>query len=461
MVRSRESRCPSRCGRAWKRSSRRRSTQLKNIAALPWCFHHVAVMPDVHLGKGATVGSVIAMKDAVAPAAVGVDIGCGMAARAHDPDARSDLPDIARRAARGDRGRRSRSASRARRRRSLPVRATPLCDEFGALHARRCRSLEGRARKQLGTLGGGNHFIELCLDSRGPRLAHAALGLAQHRQGAGRDPHRSGARKLAAQPATCPIAISRCSSPARREMAAYRRDLFWAQRYARAQPRGDARALPRGAARATSRRRRVRGRRSSCHHNYVAEEVHFGEEVLVTRKGAIRAGAGELGIIPGSMGTRSYIVRGLGNPESFEIASHGAGRRMSPRRGQADASRSTDLREQTAGVECRKDARRARRDPGGLQAHRQGHGAAARPRRGRGRAQAGPVRQGLKLWQVGGMQKPIIEVDVGADGTPASATATTRVGAPAARVWSFIADVDRYPSFVPMLSKVQARRAIA
>jgi tRNA-splicing ligase RtcB len=136
-------------------------------------------------------------------------------------------------------------------------------------------------------------------------------------------------------------------------MKAYRHDLFWAQRYARANREAMFR-LAEGVLRRRFPALRVE-QKITCHHNYVAEEVHFGKEVLVTRKGAIRAGKGELGIIPGSMGTRSYIVRGLGNPEAFESASHGAGRRMS--RGEAKRRFSVaDLAAQTAGVECRKDA---------------------------------------------------------------------------------------------------------
>ena len=138
------------------------------------------------------------------------------------------------------------------------------------------------------------------------------------------------------------------------ELDAYRRDLYWAQEYAPLQPRDD--AAPAGGRGAAAFWPRVTfAEPISCHHNYVAEEVHFGDELLVTRKGAIRAGRGELGIIPGSMGTKSYIVRGLGNPSSFESASHGAGRRMSRSEGETRFTL-RDLEEQTAGVECRKDA---------------------------------------------------------------------------------------------------------
>jgi tRNA-splicing ligase RtcB len=320
--------------------------QLKNIAALPWCFSHVAVMPDAHLGKGATVGSVVAMKDALAPAAVGVDIGCGMAAQRTSLTSH-DLPD-------------SLGGLRAAIEAEIPVGFSApggaalsndqkLFDEFGGL-VDAVQSLEARARRQLGSLGGGNHFIELCLDADdrvwlmlhsgsrniGKELAEIHIGRAKKLAHNQLLPDRELAVFLAGT----------------REMTEYRRDLFWAQRYAalnrhvmlelyRATLR---RAIPTVAFEAAI----------ECHHNYVAEEVHFGESVLVTRKGAIRAGRGELGIIPGSMGTRSYIVRGLGNAESFESASHGAGRRMSRT---AARKRFTldDLRAETKGVECRKD----------------------------------------------------------------------------------------------------------
>ena len=321
--------------------------QLRNVAALPWVFHHVAAMPDVHFGKGATVGSVVAMQGAVAPAAVGVDIGCGMAAVKTNLTAAS-LPDNLKRV-------------RLAIEDAVPVGfkqhgsatdaalASPLWQEFDALDAS-VHSLLGKATRQLGTLGGGNHFIELCLDTEdqvwvllhsgsrgiGNKLAEALIARAQrlaHNQAL---PDRDLAVFIAGTP----------------QMAAYRRDLFWAQRYA-----FENRRVMLGLIHSALRKHFHKlqfGEAILCHHNYVAEEVHFGEEVLVTRKGAIRAGRGELGIIPGSMGTRSYIVRGLGCADSFESASHGAGRRMS--RGQARKRFTVnDLKEQTKGVECRKD----------------------------------------------------------------------------------------------------------
>jgi tRNA-splicing ligase RtcB len=321
--------------------------QLKNISSLPWVFHHVAAMPDVHYGKGATVGSVIAMKGAVSPAAVGVDIGCGMAAVRTSLSA-ENLPD-------------SLHGLRSELERAIPVgfhqHRDPIdrpgdkrfWEEFHQLTPA-VKDLSDKARKQLGTLGGGNHFIELCLDTDervwmmlhsgsrniGKSLAEIHIGRAK-KLAHNRDlPDRDLAVFLAGT----------------REMEEYRRDLFWAQRYA--MKNREAMLDLYGAVLRRFRPGVQFGEAVLCHHNYVAEETHFGEEVLVTRKGAIRAGKGDLGIIPGSMGTRSYIVRGLGNPASFESASHGAGRRMS--RGEAKRRFTVrDLQEQTKGVECRKD----------------------------------------------------------------------------------------------------------
>jgi len=327
--------------------------QLKAVASLPWVAHHVAVMPDVHVGKGATVGSVIAMRGAVAPAAVGVDIGCGMTAVRTSLTARR-LPDNLKRL---------RLAIEAaipvgRRQYTLPVwqesttlrpRTQALLERFTQLEAE-VQQFVGRVGLQLGTLGGGNHFIEVCLDSddrvwlmlhSGSRFIGAALA----------ERHMEAARHLLHN-RTLPdpdLAVFLAGTPT---FEAYRRALYWAQEYA-----AQNRALM------LERLQGVLGEAFpdtsfetpvSCHHNYVAEEHHFGEDLLVTRKGAIRAGAGELGIIPGSMGTKSFIVRGKGNAQSFESASHGAGRRMS--RSQARKTfNAKDLTRQTEGVECRKD----------------------------------------------------------------------------------------------------------
>lgn len=324
------------------------AAQLKNIAALPWAFHHVAVMPDVHYGKGATVGSVIAMKDAISPAAVGVDIGCGMGAMRTNLRAEHLPSNLAPLRSKIEElipvGFNSHETA------TLGASALSLFGEWETLDES-VQDLRGRALSQLGTLGGGNHFIELCLDTEG------AVWMMLHSgsRNIGKtlaDVHISRARKLAHN-ADLPdpdLAVFLAGTP---EMAAYRNDLFWAQRYA-FMNRVTMFALFERALSSFFPDLTL-DQPILCHHNYVSEETHFGEEVLVTRKGAISARAGELGIIPGSMGTRSFIVRGLGNPESFCSASHGAGRRMS--RGAAKRQFTVaDLEAQTAGVECRKDA---------------------------------------------------------------------------------------------------------
>ncbi|MFH8487828.1 RtcB family protein [Streptomyces longisporoflavus] len=331
--------------------------QLRNVATLPW-IKGLAVMPDVHYGKGATVGSVIAMQGAVCPAAVGVDIGCGMSAVKTSLTA-NDLP--------GDLSR-----LRSKIEQAIPVGRGMHDDAVdpGRLHgfatggwedfwsrfdgvADAVKFRQDRATKQMGTLGGGNHFIEFCLDESdsvwlmlhsgsrniGKELADHHIGVAQ------KLPHNQGLvdRDLAVFIADTP------------QMAAYRNDLFWAQEYAKYN-RSIMMRLFQDVVRKEFKKAKVTFEPViSCHHNYVSEERYDGMDLLVTRKGAIRAGSGDFGIIPGSMGTGSYIVKGLGNEASFNSASHGAGRKMS--RNAAKKRFSTrDLEEQTRGVECRKDS---------------------------------------------------------------------------------------------------------
>ncbi|MBY8878194.1 RtcB family protein [Actinacidiphila acidipaludis] len=331
--------------------------QLRNVSSLPW-IRGLAVMPDVHYGKGATVGSVIAMEGAVCPAAVGVDIGCGMSAVKTSLRA-SDLP--------GDLSR-----LRSRIEQAIPVgrgmhadpvdpgsfHAMPTAgwDDFWSRFEGLAQSVhfrEERAAAQMGTLGSGNHFIEVCLDTEdgvwlmlhsgsrniGKELAEHHIGEAQ------KLPHNQGLvdRDLAVFVADTP------------QMAAYRNDLFWAQEYAKYN-RAMMMALLQDVVRKEFKKARVTFEQViSCHHNYVAEERYDGTDLLVTRKGAIRAGGGDYGIIPGSMGTGSYIVRGLGNAAAFNSASHGAGRRMS-RNAAKKRFTTRDLEDQTRGVECRKDS---------------------------------------------------------------------------------------------------------
>jgi len=327
-------------------------TQLRNIASLPWVAH-VAVMPDVHFGKGATVGSVIAMRGAVSPAAVGVDIGCGMGAVRTSLDA-AGLPESLRRI-RSDLesaipvGFAAHLEPVKPRDPRLKAEVKELLDGFAELDPA-VKDLGGRAAKQLGTLGGGNHFIELCVDTE----ARVWLMLHSGSRNIGKslaEVHMGRAKKLKHNRALADpdLAVFLAGTE---EMDTYRRDLDWAQRYAMLNRR-----LMFDLYMDVIRRHFPQVRFDEpvlCHHNYVAEETHHGESLLVTRKGAISARAGQLGVIPGSMGTRSYIVRGLGNAESLHSASHGAGRKMS--RGEAKRQFSVkDLAEQTAGVECRKD----------------------------------------------------------------------------------------------------------
>ncbi|WP_327177263.1 RtcB family protein [Streptomyces sp. NBC_01335] len=331
--------------------------QLRNVATLPW-IKGLAVMPDVHFGKGATVGSVIAMHGAVCPAAVGVDIGCGMSAVRTSLTA-NDLPgDLSRLRSRIEeaipvgRGMHEELVDPA----GLPGAGAAGWDDFWSRFggiAEEVKFRQQRAVRQMGTLGGGNHFIEFCLDEAGSvwLMLHSGsrnIGneLADHHIGIAQSlPHNQGLvdRDLAVFVADTP------------QMAAYRNDLFWAQEYAKFN-RAVMMGLFQDVVRKEFRKAKVTFEPViSCHHNYVSEERYDGMDLLVTRKGAIRAGSGEYGIIPGSMGTGSYIVKGLGNEKSFNSASHGAGRRMS-RMAAKRRFTTKDLEEQTRGVECRKDS---------------------------------------------------------------------------------------------------------
>lgn len=329
--------------------------QLKNIAALPWVAHHIAVMPDVHFGKGATVGSVIAMRGALCPAAVGVDIGCGMAAIKTSLRS-TDLPDnleVIRSAIEAaiPLGFNSHEEPQYLKVKDhqLKARCVNHMKGFKDL-TQKVSDLESRVSKQLGTLGGGNHFIELCIDTEGlvwmmlhsgsrnigKTLAEFHINIAKtlgHNVGI---PDRDLAVFLAATP----------------EMQNYRKDLYWAQEYAMLN-REVMLSVYKGVMRKFFPDITFEPE-IKCHHNYVAEEIHYEENLFITRKGAISAAAGTMGIIPGSMGTGSYIVRGRGEPTSFNSASHGAGRRLS--RGAAKRTYSlADLGSQTTGVVCRKD----------------------------------------------------------------------------------------------------------
>lgn len=337
-------------------------TQLRHVAALPWT-HGLRVMPDVHYGKGATVGSVIAMRQAVAPAAVGVDIGCGMTAvrTSLRPD---QLPDDLKALRHGIErsvpvgfGAHPGEPRAVGQHRDLGDRYRATMNGFATLAARELTkaastaSAAHKAASQIGTLGGGNHFIELCAGDDG----RVWVTLHSGSRGTGNQlaqVHMSAAQKLAHNQNLVDrdLAVFLAGTP---EMDAYLHDLWWAQGYALLNRDVMLRAV------CDELRHRLAGIEFEapirCHHNYVAVETYDDTELIVTRKGAIRAGKGDLGIIPGSMGTGSYIVRGLGNPASYESASHGAGRRMSRNAARRQFT-ADDLAAQTNGIECRKDA---------------------------------------------------------------------------------------------------------
>lgn len=336
--------------------------QLLNISNLPIVHPHVAAMPDVHSGIGATVGSVIPTRGAIIPAAVGVDIGCGMNAVRTTLSA-SQLPDNLARV---------RSAIEA----MVPVGfAQHVFDKVrGSAHARVGRPLNDRLDRivarhkgimkmqhkfaqtwicQLGTLGGGNHFIELCIDEE----QRVWIMLHSGSRGIGNVIGRyfiSAARKeMMRHKVNLPDRDLSYFSEGSALFDDYVEAVDWAQDYAMLNRREMMRRVV-AALEPHVPPFKLDGEAINCHHNYVAQEAHFGHKLYVTRKGAISARAGELGIIPGSMGARSYIVRGKGNEQAFCSCSHGAGRRMSRSEAKRKFNR-FDLAEQTQGIECRKD----------------------------------------------------------------------------------------------------------
>ena len=332
--------------------------QLVNISQLPFIHSHVAAMPDVHVGKGATVGSVIPTHKAIIPAAVGVDIGCGMNAVRLSLKA-NQLPDNLRKI-------------RLEIEKAIPVgfnihkvdraRESTVRALNAGLHemiARNPKVLSQQKKpyqtwiRQLGTLGGGNHFIEICLDENddvwvmlhsgsrgiGNTIGQYFINLAK------RDAVRNNVH--------LPDRDLAYFEEGAEHFDDYVQAVHWAQDYAMANRREMMnliiRVLKKHFVNFSLTKEAI-----NCHHNYVAKEEHFGASVYVTRKGAIRAGVDELGIIPGSMGARSYIVRGLGNKQSFCSCAHGAGRRMSRSAARKKFHRA-DMEDQTKGIECRKD----------------------------------------------------------------------------------------------------------
>jgi len=327
--------------------------QLKTTASLPFVFKHIAAMPDVHLGKGATVGSVIATRNAVMPAAVGVDIGCGMMAVKTNLEVgpvRDAIADI-----------RKKIEER------IPVShhgnktLSPIVKHWGGWTDWETtvfgedNNLLNKAISQLGSLGGGNHFIEICIDEK----ENVWVMLHSGSRNVGKtlaDRHINSAKgimkKYMISLPDPDLAYFVEGTP---EFVQYWSDLQWAQKYAwkNREVMMD-RVLKILEPFPNKNKSGSVYSTIHCHHNYAEKEHHFGKNVIITRKGAVRARIGDLGIIPGSMGTKSYIVTGLGSDESFHSCSHGAGRRMS--RSQAKKTFTLDdLKKQTSGVECRKD----------------------------------------------------------------------------------------------------------
>lgn len=336
-------------------------TQLKNLARLPPGMlpkNGIAVMPDVHAGIGSTVGTVIALRKAVIPATVGVDIGCGMIAVRTTLMA-EDLPD-------------NLGPLRAQIERDIPVgfnqyqrgldidqnwlgreslfaRGDALTKEFPEVHLK-----EAKITSQLGTLGGGNHFIEICLDRAGCVWIMLHSGSRGTGNAIGRHFIDKAKELMEQYHISLPdsdLAFLPENTPL---FDSYTKAVAWAQEYAKENRAVMLNRVIRAMRRVIEKPFELYDEAINCHHNYVEKENHFGENLWVTRKGAIRARGGDLGIIPGSMGQRSYIVRGKGNAESYCSCSHGAGRVMS-RAGARKKFSLVDLIAQTDGVECKKD----------------------------------------------------------------------------------------------------------
>ena len=333
--------------------------QLVNVAELPIVHGHVAAMPDVHAGIGATVGSVIPTRAAIIPAAVGVDIGCGMNALRLSLNA-EQLPDSLRRV---------RSTIEAAvpvgfdQHKQDPVKRstiTPLANGLEKIIERHPAIAKMQKKRpyavwvrQLGTLGGGNHFIELCLDEQGAVWVMLHSGSRGIGNAIGRYFIQLAKKDMEDQLGRLPQRDLAYFTDGARHFDDYVDAVHWAQDYAMTNRREMMRLIL-DALKDVLPPFEITKEAINCHHNYVAKEHHFGADVYVTRKGAIRAGEGELGIIPGSMGARSFIVRGKGEPDSFCSCAHGAGRRMS----RTEAKRrynARDMEAQTEGVECRKD----------------------------------------------------------------------------------------------------------
>ncbi|MCB1639145.1 MAG: RtcB family protein [Thiothrix sp.] len=335
-------------------------TQLGNLSQLPFIHSHIAAMPDVHAGIGATVGSVIPTRGAIIPAAVGVDIGCGMNAVRLSLKA-GDLPDnllqirsaIEKRVPVGFNQHGTPSTQGATLN-NIGKHLDVITDKHPAL-VKMMKNFHRTWGRQLGTLGGGNHFIELCIDESDDIWVMLHSGSRGIGNVIGRYFIEKAKKEVGRELGQLPDKDLAYFTEGTQHFDDYVQAVGWAQDYAMINRREmmrlvlDALQVSKYLPAFTTTREAI-----NCHHNYVQKEAHFGADVYITRKGAISAQAGELGIIPGSMGAKSYIVRGLGNAQSFCSCSHGAGRRMS----RTEARRrfnTRDLETQTAGVECRKD----------------------------------------------------------------------------------------------------------
>ena len=336
--------------------------QLHNIASLPIVHPHVAAMPDVHAGIGATVGSVIPTRGAIIPAAVGVDIGCGMNAVRTTLTA-SDLPDNLARLRSAIEAEvpvgfeqhewsRVQGSRQARAVRPLGDRLVHIVERHRGI-AKMLRQFERTWICQAGTLGGGNHFIEICLDEEQRVWIMLHSGSRGIGNVIGRYFIAAAQKDMRRHQLQLPDADLAYVSEGSTVFDDYVEAVDWAQDYALLNRSEMMRRVLDVLARHAPPFR-LDGEAINCHHNYIARETHGNEDLYVTRKGAISARQGELGIIPGSMGARSFIVRGKGNPESFCSCSHGAGRSMSRSEAKRRFNR-FDLAEQTAGIECRKD----------------------------------------------------------------------------------------------------------
>ena len=340
--------------------------QLSRIAQMPFIHKWVAAMPDVHLGKGATVGSVIPMDRAIIPAAVGVDIGCGMMAVRTDitaeqlPDDLAPLRSAIEAAVPHGRSHNGKASRDKGAWADLPDDVgeawSGLVDEFDVLTDKHRALKRANSSAHLGTLGTGNHFIELCLDEEGRlwvMLHSGSRGVGNRIGSYFIDLAKEDMRKWFINLPDDNLAYFPQNTD---HFTDYVEAVDWAQRYAMT----NREVMMARVLRALKKSKVLPKFQAwleavNCHHNYVARESHYGKNVWITRKGAVRARKGDLGIIPGSMGARSYIVRGKGNDESFHSCSHGAGRTMSRT---AAKKRFTlkDHRRATMGVECRKDS---------------------------------------------------------------------------------------------------------